>query len=378
MNSLLRGLGALVVAACVGPAQAGDWREDGPGIETRVGRDRYLAAEDVDVADASGGDVLAVGGSVELRSRIDGDAVAAGGSVRVAGEVGDDAYLAGGSVRLDGRIADAVRVVGGRVRVGSDAVVAGGTAIAGGRVQFEGEARDTVTIAGGEVRFDGIGSGDVLIAAGDTVIGPKARIGGTLTVRGPVPPTVDPAARIDGGLQYERVARREGWGQAGRTAAGWAIGLWTAGLAVCGVLLIAAFPRFTGDAAARIRAMPLLSLGVGFGLLVAVPVAAVLLFATVIGIPLGLLLLALYPVMLMLGYITAAVFLGDALLVRLSRDALARRAPRAGAFVAALVALALVIRVPYVGGWVALAALVLGVGALMLRAAHPAAWAGGR
>jgi hypothetical protein len=378
MSSLARGLGALVVAASALLAQASEWGGDERGIETRIGRDRYLAGDEVNVVDASGGDVLAAAGSVELRGRIDGDAVAAGGTVWVAGEVGEDAYLAGGSVRLDGRVADAVRLVGGQVRVGTDAVIAGGAAIAGGRVRFDGAAGDTVTIAGGDVRFDGTAAGDVLIVAGETDIGPKARIDGKLTVRAPAPPTVDPAARIAGGLHYEPVARREGWAHTGRAAAGWAIGLWTAGLAVCGVLLIAAFPRFTREAAARIRTTPLLSLGVGFALLVAVPVAAVVLFATVIGIPLGLLLFALYPVMLMLGYTTIAVFLGDGLLARLRRDALARRAPRAAAFVVALVILALVIRIPYAGGWVMLLALVLGVGALMLHAARPAAWTGTR
>ena len=107
-------------------------------------------------------------------------------------------------------------------------------------------------------------------------------------------------------------------------------------------------------------------------MLIAVPIIAAVLIITLIGIPLGLLAIALYFAVLLLGHIVAAVALGD--------YALGRWLPaRAGAglwrvlgFLAALAALWLVRHVPLVGGLVAMLVFLVGVGALSLRVLRPA------
>ena len=87
---------------------------------------------------------------------------------------------------------------------------------------------------------------------------------------------------------------------------------------------------------------------------------------TIIGIPLALILLPLYVALLFLGWITAALFLGRKGL-SLARPAASTsgRGPQMLAFLLAVVALWLLGQVPFVGGWVKFAALVLGMGALV-------------
>ena len=112
---------------------------------------------------------------------------------------------------------------------------------------------------------------------------------------------------------------------------------------------------------------PGLALLSGFIELVCIPVAALIFFITLIGAPLGLLALLLYFVLLLLGYVATSVALGDWALQRWKTEAAARTAWRIGAAVLAVLVLALLGSVPWLGGLVAFVALLAGIGAIVLQ-----------
>jgi uncharacterized membrane protein YccF (DUF307 family) len=104
----------------------------------------------------------------------------------------------------------------------------------------------------------------------------------------------------------------------------------------------------------------------GWWLAIAHIVSAVALAITIIGIPLALAVLLLYFLMLIVGYAAVGVIIGDAALATLrSQDARAV-GWRVGAAMGAMLALALLTRIPYLGGLVAFVALMGGVGAIVL------------
>jgi hypothetical protein len=94
--------------------------------------------------------------------------------------------------------------------------------------------------------------------------------------------------------------------------------------------------------------------------LLALPVAAVILLVTLVALPLGLYVLAAVAVISVLGYTTSAWIVGRWLV----------RPPRhqALAFLAGAVILRVVAIVPFLGGLVWFAAAVLGTGALAVAA----------
>jgi len=104
----------------------------------------------------------------------------------------------------------------------------------------------------------------------------------------------------------------------------------------------------------------------GFLALVAFPAAAVVLMITIIGIPLGLVTLLAWLMLLLVGYAAAAIVLGDSVLRAWRSPAAVGTAARAGAAMLAVLLLALLTRIPFVGGFLALAALVVGVGAVLM------------
>jgi hypothetical protein len=137
------------------------------------------------------------------------------------------------------------------------------------------------------------------------------------------------------------------------------------GVFVAGALFMVAFPAYSTRAAKWIGQEPLRSLGLGFVILVSLPVLTVLLLFTIVGIPLALIVFMLYLLLLFLGWVTAAMFVGQKLLGFVRSNKPETTARRLVALLAAVLALWLVGFVPILGFWVKFAALLLGIGALV-------------
>lgn len=374
-----RPLAAALLCLALLPAARGDSREhhsDEDAVAHVIGADRYFAGGRVELDKPSPGDAIAAGGTVSLGSDVAGDAVLAGGTVDVRARVGQDLYAAGGSLRVDAAVAESARLAGGDVSIGRAARFGGDSVVAGGKVRFDGTAASTLYLAGGTVRFDGEAAGDVVIAGREVDVGPGARIAGALLVRSPAPPRVAEGARIAGGVRHEVVEAPRVPEGAVQVLGGMLFLAWVLGLLLLGLLGLALFPDLSRRAAAGVTERPLASAGLGFALLVGIPIGAILLMVTVIGIPIGLIALAVYFPLLLLGYLAGVVAAGDALLVRFWPGTTGLR-PRSLAYVGALVALALLARIPWIGPWVGFAVLLLGLGSLILAVARAGSTARG-
>jgi hypothetical protein len=128
-------------------------------------------------------------------------------------------------------------------------------------------------------------------------------------------------------------------------------------------LLPGLFPARVPRGGALLRAA-----GLGFAALVVVPAAALLLMVTLIGLPAGLLVLGLWLAALYLAQILVATVVGRGLL----QKADAPPAPIAPVLLVGLVFVVVAVNLPYVGGLLRFAVLVLGLG-LAVIAAHRAA-----
>ena len=142
------------------------------------------------------------------------------------------------------------------------------------------------------------------------------------------------------------------------------------GLAAFGLVLVLLFPSFMQRSTEALVQAPWASLGLGFALLVGVPVAAVLLFVAgllVGGWWLGLLALALYFLMLPIGCAIVGLFVGRLVMQRAGRPGVAS----GWSLLASLALLGVVSLVPIAGGIAILAALTFGLGAGTLAPSAP-------
>ncbi|MGH8251897.1 MAG: bactofilin family protein [Steroidobacteraceae bacterium] len=331
-----------------------------------IGDTRLTAGDVVLLDEPIEGNAFAAGARVEVLERVDRSAFVSGGDVTVAGSVGRNLYAAGGDVRLEGEVEGDVRAAGGKVRMASGARIDGDASFAGGSIDVDGEIGAGLRAYGESIFINGRVGGDVEAAGERIRIGPDARIEGRVEYRSSRDIQVDPQAQIAGGISELQKDRR--WlrkvGHGAAIVGGITISL---GMVLLGALLILAMPRFSREAASTIRQKPWQSLGLGCIMLVGLPFAIIVLLVTVIGIPLALLLVFGYVVLMLLGYLVAAIFVGDSVLERIGGGRIGSLWWRALFLFLALIAIAIVKQLPVVGDLIVLLLFIAGIGAFTMR-----------
>ncbi|MGH8242695.1 MAG: bactofilin family protein [Steroidobacteraceae bacterium] len=324
------------------------------------------AAADDSARASLGGNEFLAGGQVELGGRVRRNAFVSGGDVTVEASVGRNLFAAGGDVRLAGEVEGDARLAGGALSIARDASVAGDATLAGGTIEVDGPVGGDLHAFGERIVVNGVVDGDVRMAGEDLRIGPDARIAGRVLYRSDEALVVASGAQLAGGV--ERSTSDRAWRRAARGASiisGITISL---GMVLLGAILVLGMPRFSREAAASIRSKPWHALGLGIVMLVGVPMALVALVVTIIGIPLAVLLAFAYGALLMLGWLIAAIFLGDLALERIDAAKLGSVWWRALFMLLAIVVIAIVKQVPVAGPIVCWLLFLAGVGAFTLRA----------
>lgn len=336
----------------------------GTGFARDFGADHFAAGRSVDIDTDVAGDAIAAGGEVTLSSAVSGDAVLAGRDVRIDGDTGASVYAAGREVAIESSVGRNVRIAGTIVDIGRHAQIGGNASIAGAHVEVDGAIEGYLQVAGGRVYIDGTVGGDVEVHAREVVLGPNARIDGALRYRSPNALEQNAHAVVGGGIErltmHEPTSGVHVMRHIGR-------GIWTVGLMIVAVLLAAATPSFSMRVSERVRQHFLLSLLLAFAVIVGVPVAAILLFATGIGAPLGMMAILAYPILLLLGYVSAGVASGDAVLRRIKPNHVMNKRWRAVFAALGVLVISLLAWLPWVGHYVALIAVLAGVGSLVFQ-----------
>lgn len=351
-----RWLARIVAALTFGLAVA-------PGMAANL----YLAGPDVRLEQEADGDVVAGAGRLVVDARISGDAVLAAGSLDVRAPVGDDLRAAGGILTLSSTVKGEALLAGATIHIAKAADLAGRVWLAGNEVIIDGRIRGEVKVYGRSILVGGELLGPVVLAGESIEITPDARISGDVFYTSSQEIVISPGARVSG-----KVTRQPGVFEIPRPTfevPGLAAArpLLLFGLLAAGMLFYALFPRYTIKAARGLQRAPLKSLGLGAAMFFSVPPIILLLVITIIGIPVALVVAAVYAVAVLAGYLVAGFFLGDRLLQLVGKPDVGG-AWRLGSLALGLAALWLVRHVPYVGDLIILTALLLGLGALALQA----------
>lgn len=169
------------------------------------------------VTQTHGGDVFTSGASVTETFSADRDLFVGGRAVTIGGTAGGDAHIGGFDVDVSTRIAEDLYVVGSKVFVrseiakdlsamglnvqtGATSRTLGNARLMGGTVRIEGTYGGAVSALGGDVYLNAVIKGDTRITADSISFGPDATVQGILTYATPqdlaVPERVAPAERV--------------------------------------------------------------------------------------------------------------------------------------------------------------------------------------
>ena len=352
----------------------------GSGSVWVSGRNIYMAGGQVRTANAVEGDLFAAGGRVIVDQPVKGDAALAGGSVDVRAPVGEDLRVAAGSVSVESTVGGELFASAGSITLTSTARVGNAASLFAGSVTIDGKIDGPLKASAKKIVLNGEVTGDVHLAGEQIELGPTAKIGGALSYVSAAGLKQASGATIGGATtREERSADQDGhrrgdhgdddWHmQMQGTGPGWVGGVvGFLALLAFAALFVLVFPVFAARAPDTLKNSPWLALALGFAALLAVPLLAVLLFITLLGIPLGMAVMALYPALLMTGFIVGVLFIARLVQTALGKGAPDSFAKTIGYFALALLLVLLVAMIPFIGALVSAVVMLLGLGGVALE-----------
>lgn len=280
-------------------------------ISDTVRHNLYLGGGTVTINAPVLGDLIIAGGSITINDSVAGDILLAGGEVFFYGATANDIRCAGGRLHIKNNVSGDLIVAGGevsvdrRVQVG-ELVIAGGNVIMDGRVLGEmkcyagnavlnGEVYGNAEMKGGTVTINGSINGRSVLAAEEIILGSKASFNGDVRYwceKG----QLDFGGKISNGKAIfdESLALESGpWRNVGLMSV--LAVLWYVGMVLVMLILLQYFfgARFRNKER-NLRENRWKAFGYGFLFFIGAPVAIVISLVTLIGIPLGLILLFTY------------------------------------------------------------------------------------
>jgi hypothetical protein len=344
-------------------------------VSTRNGKDTFFAGSQISQAVDTVGDTFMAGRSVKLHGATQGDLHVSGLDVSVSANVVEDLYALGGTVIIRGTVAENLSAAAFSLRTESSSVTQGNARLMGNSVTIEGPVAGALSVMGRDVILNAPIAGDVRILAQTLSFGPDAVVSGSLTYslgeKMVVPGRVAAADRV----VFEKVSGGRVWAEwqeVGKDMPalptfmsmmfGFSISLLF--FLALGALMLGFMPkrlskmrRSIAEAPGQTLILGVIGLSILFGM---IPIVAL----TLIGLPFVPIVLLAIVVVWTLGYALGAYSVAMRLWSGLGGAAEPSNVARLLVLAAAIILVALLNFIPFVG-WVANYTLVLlGIGAM--------------
>jgi hypothetical protein len=302
---------------------------------------------------------------------VNGDLLVAGGTIHIAGKVSQNVRAAGGNVNISGIVGKNVSVFGGNISVDPSAKLNGNLTSAAGNITLSAPVAGDVTLGSGNTTVSTTIGGNMETAAGKLLLTPGARISGNLTYWSNNLADIQTGATVSGSISRmdvprtaeisgnrEEIAKNVTAGITGLIMAVRIIGLISS--LIIGLLVFNIFPVYAGNVAVRFVSQPWKSMGIGFLVAVTVPVAAIMLVFTVVGMPVAFFIFVMYLILMYLAQLVTALSVGQLILNQFNR-----KAAISWVFILGISVYFLVSLVPFLGKFILFFANLISVGAII-------------
>jgi len=313
----------------------------------------FLATNPVEAATVEYGESITIG----AEETIDDDIYCFGDTVNISGTILGDAVIFARQANIDGTVRGSLLVFAETIRISGNS--AGSVRGAANSFSFNGSTSGDLMVAADRLNINGSVQRDIYAAVGNLFLGPETVVGGNVNYYSTDEAALHEEAIIGGTL--ERTVPRE------HETAAPARSIWSFVRPILSLLLVTAlivllFPNISRGTINTIKEQPSLSLGIGALIVFTTPLAAILLLLTVIGAPLSILSILTYAVLLYLTRIFAGYFLG-----RLAFDRMGKELHPLWVALIGVLVLSLLVKIPYIGWFIHLVAVIFAAGALLLH-----------
>lgn len=301
-----------------------------------------------------GKNALIFGNDFATHDKIDGLAIVAGNSIHIDSS-SKYGFVAGNSVNVSGAVQNDLFTAGNLISITDAAKIGGDVFAAGNEMVVQTDLPGDLAFTGSTLKLEGVTvQGNVNLSVGKVVFDPNTKINGSLTYNDSAEIVGLSNASIETVESYH-VAEEE------TTVARelYAKFLSIVGLFVAMIIFIAFMPRLHDEVSAAATAQgTVVRMATGAWLLILIPVLAIFALCSVVGVPIGLVALALYVIAFYLAQGFAGVWLGHLIVEKVAKG-------RASIYLEALTGIVIIgvlSAVPYIGGLVYFLSLLLGIG----------------
>jgi cytoskeletal protein CcmA (bactofilin family) len=331
-----------------------------------VDDDLYVAAETIIIDGTVNGDLWAAGNTITVNGIVNGSVMAAGWIVNINGDITHAVRAVGGTININGDVGGDVITGCTEVNIASTAGIGGDLLFGTGIARLDGPIEGNIKGSGSEVTISNGVNGNVELEVETLTILSTANIGGDLNYTSEEEADIQSGAQIAGATTHKLPEVKK------ERAKAFPFVLFFGALGkvmsflmalVTGLIIILLAPRRLTSIAEAIGSRPGPSAGWGALIVFVAPLAAVLVCFTIIGIPVGLITLALYGIALYLAQIPVGLFIGRWIIGRFR--VVEGKAIMVGALAVGLAILKLLSLIPYFGVVVGVAVVIFGLGAVV-------------
>lgn len=274
----------------------------------------WISAQTVTISGEAQNDLFAsAGDTLSLLGRFQGDVWGAGNQVIAGGVFDDQLRLLARTVQVSGTLHDSLTALGNTIQIEQTAVLDKNLFCFSENVISQGHVRGNVKIIVQKATVGGQIDGNLSITAQEIVLLPGTVLNGNLTYTAPKELVLSPSVMLNGKLirTFEEPPPRQFLNSD-------LAGHFTFALAalLTGLVFSAVFPRYSLSSAALLQTSRTPCLLTGFAAFFLIPIAAVLILFTFVGLPLSILLILFYMILLYLSKIIVGFWLGALILRR--------------------------------------------------------------
>lgn len=318
----------------------------------------FGVGQTVNIAGTINGDVYVAGQTVTVSGTVNGDVLAAGQVVNINGNVAGDIRVAGQIVNVNGNISRSATIIGQTVSLDQKSAIGTDLVASANSVTLNGYIRRDVTIGGNSLVVAGNVGRNLGSYITSLTLGSDSRIGGNINYTSQNNLIKQSGATVDGNISRQEPIQTKPAVSPGAIIIDivWSI------LALSIIVVAASFliPRWLEVVTRQALPAPWRALLVGLVAIAIAPITFLLLLISVIGVPLAVIGLLVWLVLVLVGYIFFAYYLGRLVFYKNGQT------PLATGLTGGLVA-ALILHIPIINVFMVLIGGCLGTGMLLLE-----------
>lgn len=276
-----------------------------------IDEDLFVLGRKITINGKVKGDIFFLAKEIDVNGEVSGDIIGMAQMVTINGTAFDDVRAGAQFVNINGKIIGNATLTGQFINISRISSIGEDLLVGGNEIKIDGVIIGEVRAGGETISMGGEVGKSVILDGREILISQSSNIKGDLKYRAKKAEIIE-GASIQGKVEKLPIIKVKKSKYLSWKFYFWRFIFMVAGIFV-GFIFLKLFPSLSSKAKEEIS-HTWKSLGIGFALLICVPVISAILAITIVGIPISLILLAIYLIFLYMGRIIFASFIGDKIL----------------------------------------------------------------